>query len=200
MAPVLRFFYLGVLLGLLLCPRVCLRLLRTRSLSTFCATPHPTRLLTQALGVALLGFALGFRCLGYAWEGSFCLCRFFCPLLFPLPLRCSAQDLGFGFIGLCFCPGVLCLVWGGDHALFCMVFLLLICCCVQFSVFLGSDDSRGQEEDTWIWSGSVAGLAGGSPGFSNPVRLVCFGPFFKPFFLRCFVWAFALPTILPAPS
>ena len=91
------FFFLGVFFGLLLCPRVCLRLLRTRSLSAFCAIPPPTRLLAQALGVALLGFALGFVCLGYGWEGSFCLCRFFAPFCSPCPLRCSAQSLGFGF-------------------------------------------------------------------------------------------------------
>ena len=35
------FFFLGVLLGLLLCPRVCLRLLRTRSLSAFLRYPPP---------------------------------------------------------------------------------------------------------------------------------------------------------------
>ena len=199
MAPFLRLFFLGVLFGLLLCPRVCLRLLRTRSLSAFCAIP-PTRLLAQALGVALLVFALGFGCLGYGWEGSFCLCRFFAPFCSPCPLRCSAQALGFGFFGLCFCPGVLWLGVGGYHALLCMVFFC--CCSVVFSFLFssGSDDSRGRGEDTWIWSGSVAGLAGGSPGFFNPVRLVCFGAFFAPFFLRCFVWAFALPTCLPAPS
>ena len=133
MAPFSRLFFLGVLFGLLLCPRVCLRLLRTRSLSAFCAIP-PTRLLAQALGVALLGFALGFGCLGYGWEGSFCLCRFFAPFCSHCPLRCSAQALGFGFFGLCFCPGVLWLGVGGDHALLCMVFLLLFCC-VQFSFF-----------------------------------------------------------------
>ena len=71
---------------------------------------------------------------------------------------------------------------GGDHALLCMVFFLLLFCCVQFFFSSGSDDSRGRGEDTWIWSGSVAGLAGGSPGFFNPVRLVCFGAFFAPFF------------------
>ena len=77
-------------------------------------------------------------------------------------------------------------------------FAAVLLCSVFFCS--GSDDSRGRGEDTWIWSGSVAGLAGGSPGFFNPVRLVCFGAFFAPFFLRCFVWAFALPTCLPAPS
>ena len=70
---------------------------------------------------------------------------------------------------------------GGDHALLCMVFVAAVLLC---SVFFssGSDDSRGRGEDTWIWSGSVAGLAGGSPGFFNPVRLVCFGAFFAAFF------------------
>ena len=48
--------------------------------------------------------------------------------------------------------------------------------------------------------GRLTWMAGGSPGFFNPVRLVCFGAFFAPFFLRCFVWALALPTCLPAPS
>ena len=36
-----RLFFLGVLLGLLLCPRVCLRHLRTRSLSAFLRYPPP---------------------------------------------------------------------------------------------------------------------------------------------------------------
>ena len=81
MAPFLRLFFLGVLLGLLLCPRVCLRLLRTRSLSAFFALSPSTRLLAQALGVALLGFG----CLGFGWEGSLCLCRFFLTLFVPLP-------------------------------------------------------------------------------------------------------------------
>ena len=70
----------------------------------------------------------------------------------------------------------------------------------SFLFFSGSDDSPGRGDDTWIWSGSLVGLAGGSPGFFNPVRLVCFSAFFVSFFLRCFVWAFALPTCLPAPS
>ena len=130
----------------------------------------------------------------------FACAGFFCPLLFPLPLRCSAQDLGFGFIGLCFCPGVPCLGVGVTMH-FCAWFF---CFCSNvvfiFFFFSGSDDSRGQGEDTWIWSGSVAGLAGGSPGFFNLVRLVRFGAFFAPFFLRCFVGAFAFPTCLPAPS
>ena len=90
----------------------------------------------------------------------------------------------FWFFGLCFCPGVLWFGVGGDHALLCIVFFC--CCCVVFSFLSsGSDDSRGRGEDTWIWSGSVAGLAGVSSGFFNPVRLVCFGAFFAPFFLRC---------------
>ena len=110
-------------------------------------------------------------------------CAGFLQPFVPLPLRCSAQAIGFGFFGLCFCPGVLWLGVTGDHALLCMVFLLLFCCCIQFFFFSGSDDSRGQGEDTWIWSGSVAGLAGGSPGFFKPVRLACFGAFLRLFFL-----------------
>ena len=106
----------------------------------------------------------------------------------------------FWFFGLCFCPGVLWLGVGDDHALLCLVFFVCSIVVFSFLFFSGSDDSRGRGEDTWIWSGSVAGLAGGSTGFFNPVSLVCFGAFFAPFFLRCFVWAFPLPTCLPAPS
>ena len=133
MAPFLRLFFLGVLFGLLLCPRVCLRLRRTRFLSAFCAIP-PTRLSAQALGVALLGFALGFGCLGYGWEGSFCLCRFFAPFCSPCPLRCSAQALGFGFSGFAFALVCFGSVWGVTMH-FCAWFFLLLFCCVQFSFF-----------------------------------------------------------------
>ena len=123
-----------------------------------------------------------------------------CPVLFPLPPKVFGTGIRFWFFGLCFCPGVLWLGVGGDHALLCMVFFC--CCSVVFSFLFpsGSDDRRGRGEDSWIWRGSVTGLAGGSPGFFNSVRLVCFGAFFAPFFLRCFVGAFALPTCLPAPS
>ena len=151
-----RLFFLGVLLGLLLCPRACLRLLRTRSLSAFFALSPSTRLLAQALGVALLGFALGFGCLGFGWEGSLCLCRFFLPLFVSLPLRCSAQALGFGFLGFAFALVCFGSVWGVNHAFLCMVFFR--CCSVvvlSFLFFSGSDDSRGRGEDTRPGSGAA---------------------------------------------
>ena len=116
----------------------------------------------------------------------------------PLGVRHRHWVLVFWALLLPWCALARC---GGGTMHFCACFFCF-CSIVVFSFLFssGSDDSRGRREDTWIWSGSVAGLAGGSPGFFNPVRLVCFGTFFAPFFLRCFVWAFALPTCLPAPS
>ena len=114
---------------------------------------------------------------------------FFAPFCSPYPLRCSAQALGFGVLG--FALALVCFgsVWGVTMH-FCAWFFCF-CSVVVFSfLFLGSHDSRGRGEDTWIWSGPLVRLAGGSPGFFNPVRLVCFGAFSAPFFLRCFVWGF----------
>ena len=154
-------FFLGVLFGLLLCPRVCLRLLRTRSLSAFCAIP-PTRLLAQALGVALLGFALGFGCLGYGWEGSFCLCRFFAPFCSPCLLRCSAQALGFGFFGLCFCPGVLWLGVGVTMHFFAWFFFAAVLLCSVFfflqDLTTAEDEERTPRSGAAQWRGWLEGL------------------------------------------
>ena len=125
---------------------------------------------------------------------------FFAPFCSPCPLRCSAQALGFVFLGFAFALVSFGSVWGVTMHFCAWFFCFCSVVVLSFLFFSGSDDSRGRGEDTWIWNGSEAGLAGGSPGFLNPVSLVCFGAFFAPFFLRCFVWAFASPTFLPAPS
>ena len=97
--------------------------------------------------------------------------------------------LGFAFALVCFGS-----VWGVTMH-FCAWFFC--CCSVVFSFLFssGSDDSRGRGEDAWIWSGSVARLAGGSPGFFNPVRLVCFGAFFAPFFLGVLFGLLLCPSV-----
>ena len=128
-------------------------------------------------------------------RARFACAGIFAPFCSPCSLRCSAHALGFVFLG--FACALVCFgsVWGVTMH-FCAWFFR-VCSVVVFSFLFcsGSDESRGRGDDTWIWSGSVVGLGGGSPCFFNPVRLVCFGAFFAPFF-RCF----DLPTCLPAPS
>ena len=104
------------------------------------------------------------------------------PLVPPCPLRCSAQALGSGFLGFAFALVSFGSVWGVTMHFCAWFFFAVVVLCSVFSSS-GSDDSRGRGEDTWIWSGPLVRLAGGSPGFFNPVRLVCFGAIFAPFFL-----------------
>ena len=113
----------------------------------------------------------------------FACAGFFAPFCSPCPLRCSAQALGFGFYWALLLPWCA-LARCGVTMHFC-AWLFCFCSVVVFSFlfFSGSDDSRGRGEDPWNGSGSLAGLAGGSPGFFNPVMLVCFGAFFALFFL-----------------
>ena len=163
--PFLRLFFLGVLFGLLLCPPVCLRLLRTRSLSAFCAIPS-TRLLAQALGVCFAWLC------SWLWVLRLWVGGLFLPVLVFLPPFVPPAPLGvrhsirFCFFGLCFCPGVLWLGVGGDQALLCMVFLLLFCCCSVFFSFqdptTAKDEERTPESGAAQWWGWLEGLLASS--------------------------------------
>ena len=57
----------------------------------------------------------------------------------------------FWFFGLCFCPGVLWLGVGGDHALLCIVFFAAVLLCSVF--FFLQDLTTAEDEERTTGSG-----------------------------------------------
>ena len=70
------------------------------------------------------------------------------------------------FFGLCFCPGVLWLGVGGDHALLCMVFFAAVLLCSVFfflqDLTTAEDEERTPGSGAAQWRGWLEGLLASS--------------------------------------
>ena len=125
---------------------------------------------------------------------------FFASFCSPCPLRCSAQALGFVFLGFAFALVCFGSVWGITMHFRAWFFLLLFCCCVQFS-FLFRIRRQPRTRRGHLDLERLSGGAGWRVSWLlQPSEFGLFWRLFCAFFLRCLVWAFALPKCLPAPS